>query len=150
MRAWLPNPKLDPRTREELLAMLEAPSPAGGTARGRLEELCRKQGVPASSTVLNLLIQVDLSEEEASRHWESLCSHREELAERLRKFVAEEDRLFCALPHDLKTVVLLFEYEDLSYEEIAGVLECSAKAVETRLYRARKILREKLEKLVLR
>lgn len=49
-----------------------------------------------------------------------------------------------SLPHDLKTVVLLFEYEDLSYEEISGVLGCSPKAVETRLYRARKILREKL------
>jgi len=53
-----------------------------------------------------------------------------------------------SLPHDLKTVVLLFEYEELSYEEIAGVLDCSAKAVETRLYRARKILREKLQSLV--
>lgn len=53
-----------------------------------------------------------------------------------------------SLPHDLKTVVLLFEYEELSYEEIAGVLNCSPKAVETRLYRARKILREKLEHLM--
>ena len=44
----------------------------------------------------------------------------------------------------------LFEYEELSYEEIAGVLQCSPKAVETRLYRARKILREKLERLALR
>ncbi len=50
-----------------------------------------------------------------------------------------------SLPHDLKTVVLLFEYEDLSYEEIAGVLGVSAKAVETRLYRARKLLKELLE-----
>ena len=55
-----------------------------------------------------------------------------------------------SLPHDLKTVVLLFEYEELSYEEIAGVLQCSPKAVETRLYRARKILREKLERLAVR
>jgi len=60
------------------------------------------------------------------------------------RFVKESIR---SLPHDLKTVVLLFEYEDLSYEEIGGVLECSPKAVETRLYRARKLLREKLEKL---
>ena len=64
---------------------------------------------------------------------------------------AERDDLACAvrehiqaLPHDLKTVVLLFEYEDLSYDEIARVLGCSTKAVETRLYRARKILREAL------
>ena len=55
-----------------------------------------------------------------------------------------------SLPHDLKTTVLLFEYEDLSYEEIAGVLDCSPKAVETRLYRARKILREKLERFAVR
>lgn len=50
-----------------------------------------------------------------------------------------------SLPHDLKTVILLFEYEDLSHDEIAGVLGCSAKAVETRLYRARKLLKELLE-----
>lgn len=49
-----------------------------------------------------------------------------------------------ALPHDLKTAVLLFEYEQLSYAQIAAVLGCSAKAAETRLYRARKILHEKL------
>ena len=51
------------------------------------------------------------------------------------------------LPHDLKTTVLLFEYEDLSHAEIATVLECSSKAVETRLYRARKLLRDKLESI---
>lgn len=52
-----------------------------------------------------------------------------------------------ALPHDLKTAILLFEYEDLSHQEIAVVIGCSVKAVETRLYRARKILREKLTHL---
>jgi RNA polymerase sigma-70 factor (ECF subfamily) len=49
-----------------------------------------------------------------------------------------------ALPHDLRIVVLLFEYEDLGYEEIAATLGCTPKAVETRLYRARKILRDLL------
>lgn len=48
------------------------------------------------------------------------------------------------LPHDLKMVVLLFEYENLSHEEIAAVLGCTAKAVESRLYRARKHLAESL------
>lgn len=51
-----------------------------------------------------------------------------------------------ALPHDLKTALLLFEYEELSYEEIATALNCSTKAVETRLYRARNILRERLSR----
>jgi RNA polymerase sigma-70 factor, ECF subfamily len=64
---------------------------------------------------------------------------------------AEHSDLACAvrehiqaLPHDLKTAILLHEYEELSHPEIAAVLGCSAKAVETRLYRARKILREAL------
>ena len=48
------------------------------------------------------------------------------------------------LPHDLKTVILLFEYESLSYSEIASVLGCSVKAAEMKLYRARQLLRERL------
>ena len=42
-----------------------------------------------------------------------------------------------ALPLDLRTALVLFEYEDLSMAEIAAALDCSAKAVENRLYRAR-------------
>jgi RNA polymerase sigma-70 factor, ECF subfamily len=48
------------------------------------------------------------------------------------------------LPHDLRTVILLYEYQGLSYEEISPVVGCSRKAVEMKLYRARKLLRERL------
>jgi RNA polymerase sigma-70 factor (ECF subfamily) len=48
------------------------------------------------------------------------------------------------LPDDQRTATILFEYEDQSHAEIAAVLGCSAKAVETRLYRARQFLRERL------
>jgi RNA polymerase sigma factor (sigma-70 family) len=48
------------------------------------------------------------------------------------------------LPHDLKTVILLYEYQSLSYGEISSVLGCSDKAVEMKLYRARHLLRETL------
>jgi RNA polymerase sigma-70 factor, ECF subfamily len=54
------------------------------------------------------------------------------------------------LPHDLKTVVLLYEYQGLSYDEIASVLGCSTKAVEMKLYRTRKLLRERLSRTHLR
>lgn len=49
-----------------------------------------------------------------------------------------------ALPEPLKTAVLLCEYEDLSLADAAEVAGCSSKAVETRLYRARALLRESL------
>lgn len=48
------------------------------------------------------------------------------------------------LPSDLRVCVILSEYEGQSQAEIAGTLGCTPKAVETRLYRARQLLREKL------
>jgi RNA polymerase sigma factor (sigma-70 family) len=51
-----------------------------------------------------------------------------------------------ALPDDLRDAVVLSEYEDLSHAEIGEIVKCSPKAVETRLYRARKQLREALSK----
>ena len=54
------------------------------------------------------------------------------------------------LPHDLKTVILLYEYQSLSYAEISSVLRCSVKAVEMKLYRARQLLRERLVRSDLR
>lgn len=52
------------------------------------------------------------------------------------------------LPEDLRTVILLFEYEEKSQQEIAVILDCTPKAVEMRLYHARKQLRERLAALL--
>ncbi len=49
-----------------------------------------------------------------------------------------------ALPHELRTALLLYEYEELSYREIAEVVGCSEKGVESRLVRARVKLRKML------
>ena len=70
-------------------------------------------------------------------------SVRADEAEQVRRAVQE-------LPHDLRTVVLLFEFQGFSHAEIAGVLKCSVKAVETRLYRARKALKASLGELLAR
>ena len=47
-----------------------------------------------------------------------------------------------------RTILVLREFEGLSYEEIAQVLGCSKGTVESRLFRARGRLREKMEKYV--
>lgn len=49
-----------------------------------------------------------------------------------------------ALPNNLREAVVCVELEELSYNEAAEVMRCSAKAVETRLYRARQLLRTTL------
>ena len=64
-----------------------------------------------------------------------------ERAVAIRKAVAQ-------LPEELRTALILSEYEELSHIEIGRVLDCSAKAVETRIYRARKQLRSSLHWLV--
>lgn len=48
------------------------------------------------------------------------------------------------LPHDLKVTLLLHHYERLSYREIGEITGCSERGVETRLYRARRQLRQLL------
>jgi RNA polymerase sigma-70 factor (ECF subfamily) len=49
------------------------------------------------------------------------------------------------LPDDLREAIVLCEWEELSMVEAAAVLETTPKAVESRLYRARQMLRERLK-----
>ena len=49
------------------------------------------------------------------------------------------------LPEDLREAVVLCEWEERSIAEAATILEATPKAVESRLYRARGILRERLK-----
>jgi len=62
----------------------------------------------------------------------------EEERERVRTALAGLDEIY-------RSVVILLYYQKLSYEQIAEVLDVPVKTVETRLYRARKLLREGLE-----
>jgi RNA polymerase sigma-70 factor (ECF subfamily) len=64
-----------------------------------------------------------------------LASSEQELA--VRNAIA-------ALPEDLRTALILAEYEAIPHAEIASVLRCSVKAVESRIYRAKQQLRERL------
>ena len=52
------------------------------------------------------------------------------------------------LPEDLREAIVLCEWEELSVAEAAEILETTPKAVESRLYRARQILRERLKIVV--
>ena len=64
-----------------------------------------------------------------------------ERAEAVRQAVA-------ALPEELKLPLVLAQYEEKSHTEIAEILNCTAKAVEMRIYRARKQLKSMLTNLV--
>jgi RNA polymerase sigma-70 factor, ECF subfamily len=63
---------------------------------------------------------------------------RKELQKTVQKAITE-------LPEDQKTVVVLYRYHNLSYEEVADVLDVTVPAVKSRLHRARKNLKDKLQ-----
>lgn len=52
-----------------------------------------------------------------------------------------------SLPENQRTVVILYRYQNLSYQEIAETLETSISAVESRLFRAKINLKKKLTPL---
>lgn len=63
--------------------------------------------------------------------------------ERTERVQAVRDAI-AQLPIDLREALVLFEYEHMSYAEIAEALDTTAKAVESRIARARERLRVSL------
>lgn len=52
------------------------------------------------------------------------------------------------LPQELKTAVTLREFEGLSYEDIAAVMECPVGTVRSRIFRAREAIDEAVRPLL--
>jgi len=55
------------------------------------------------------------------------------------------DRAIAALPPQLKAPLLLTAFDGFSQQEAGDILGVSAKTIETRIYRARKLLAERLD-----
>jgi RNA polymerase sigma factor RpoE len=53
-----------------------------------------------------------------------------------------------ALPEELRTAIVLREIEGLSYEEIAGMMDCPIGTVRSRILRAREAVAQKLRPLL--
>ena len=66
---------------------------------------------------------------------------RDELAALIHKTISD-------LPEDLKTAVTLREFEGLSYDEIATIMDCPVGTVRSRIFRARETIDLQVIKLV--
>lgn len=58
------------------------------------------------------------------------------------------DAAIGALPEDLKTAVTLREYDGLSYEEIAEIMDCPVGTVRSRIFRAREAIDRQIKPLL--
>jgi len=65
------------------------------------------------------------------------------LNDELKRFLSDQ---VGRLRTDYKEVIILRDYQGLSYEEIAEVLGCSVQAVKSRLFRARSVMRDRLSR----
>ncbi len=82
-------------------------------------------------------VQLDPDIPQAAGDGPSERASRAEQCRRLREALA-------SLPADLREILILRDYHDLSYAEIARVLEIPAGTVMSRLHRARLALRERV------
>jgi RNA polymerase sigma-70 factor, ECF subfamily len=64
---------------------------------------------------------------------------QEELAQKIEEALAE-------LPENQRSAILLCRQDELSYEEIADVLDCSLSATKSLIHRGRETLKEKLKR----
>ncbi len=53
----------------------------------------------------------------------------------------EVSRAIVELPDDFRTVVILCDIEELTYEEVAAFVDCPVGTIRSRLHRGRKLLR---------
>ncbi len=52
------------------------------------------------------------------------------------------------LPEELRTAIMLREYDGLSYEDIAGIMECPVGTVRSRIFRAREAIELKIRPIL--
>jgi RNA polymerase sigma factor (sigma-70 family) len=110
---------------------------AGNLARNHLRSRSRRSEVPleaASDDAPSIGDRTPGKDGTPEEH----CL-RDEQRTAVRSAVAE-------LPDDLREAVVLCELEDRSLAEAAGLLSTTVKAVESRLYRARQQLRQRLSR----
>lgn len=94
-------------------------------------------------------VSLDATDPPAADHWPDPVDPANTPAEAAlaREKSAAVQQAILALPVDLREALTLLAYEQMSYAQIAQLTGCSAKAVETRIYRARQILKQRLSDL---
>ncbi len=93
----------------------------------------RRACEPVSDVPFNEEIGVSLTEPSAVK-----CLERTELAVMVRRVMA-------AIPAHYRVLLVLREIEGRPFEEIARILECSEESARVRAFRARQMLRERMQ-----
>ena len=147
---WLTGSATDAEdvVQEACLRAYGAIATARSNPRAWLLAIVRNTGASwmAKNRPRHLTLVGDPEEAEADRPREAAPSP-EQQSER-RELRNEIDRAVAALPPDFREVILLREIQELSYKEIAAILEVPIGTVMSRIARGRKLLQIQLKEAV--
>jgi RNA polymerase sigma-70 factor (ECF subfamily) len=120
------------------LRSIRKPERFGSWIYGITRRVCMNWLRRQKGSMLPLEAAATAKQESAADPFRATVSHSE-----------ESDLLahVSSLPLIYREVVTLRYFEDLSYQEMASILDVSVSAVNVRLVKARKMLREKLERV---
>ena len=106
-----------------------------------LNEIRRRSRHPAESLDATRLD----NEDEPLRQYEDTknSSAPDELLQ--RELTDKIQEVLASLPENQRTAMLLYREQEMSYEEIAEVLDCSLSATKSLIHRARETLKQKLK-----
>jgi RNA polymerase sigma-70 factor (ECF subfamily) len=95
------------------------------------------------------LSDIDMMDAEFYEGASALKDHATPEANLLKKEIKEAiERVISDLPEDLKTAITLREYEGMSYDEIAEVMDCPVGTVRSRIFRAREAIDNEIKPLL--
>lgn len=116
---------------------------AVNTAKKALVELKRDPLVSEAA-----LVSHDDGDETSRAETELSHSETPEAMLASKEIAAAVNGAIDALSEDLRQAIVLREIEGLSYEEIAGVMDCPIGTVRSRIFRAREAIAERLRPLL--
>lgn len=121
---------------------------SGEKARPWLLAIVRNTGASwmAKNRPRHLTLVADLAEAESARPEEAAPSPEQQ--SETRELRSEIDRAVAALPPDFREAILLREVQELSYKEIAAILDVPIGTVMSRIARGRKLLQTQLKEAV--
>jgi RNA polymerase sigma-70 factor (ECF subfamily) len=109
-----------------------------------------RKGTKFFSWLYRIAVNESLNMRQARRHHEPVNDEtlsRHDTPETIlgqRELEGAVQKALNTLPDDYRVVIVLRHFQDLSYDEIAGILNIPAKTVKSRLFSARQQLRDLL------
>ena len=84
-------------------------------------------------------------EDQPARQFEDTKNFTPDIAAAHAELEQKIEEALAALPENQRTAILLYQRQEMSYEEIAAVLGCTLASVKSLIFRGREALKERLK-----